>query len=110
MRIVDYDEEADALYLAVSSKKAFLSLEVSPRIVVDLSHSKNVVGVEVLDASKVLSDLFGFPVSKEDLGKINCRINEGDALYLHFELNHKNSSLALPKTYASPLLSASGYL
>ncbi|MFH1200464.1 MAG: DUF2283 domain-containing protein, partial [Candidatus Micrarchaeota archaeon] len=95
------------LYVAVSSKKAFVSLEVSPRIVLDLSHSKNVVGVEVLDASKVLSEVFGFPVSKADLGRLNCKINEGDALYLHFELNDKSSSLALPKNYSSPLLSAS---
>lgn len=108
MRLVDYDEEADALYLAVSSKKAYLSLEVSPRIAVDLSHSKNVVGVEVLEASKVLSEVFGFKVSKEDLGRLNCKINESDAIYLRFRLRGKSSSLALPKTYASPLLSANG--
>ncbi len=105
MRIVEYDEEADALYVSVSSKKAYFSLEVSARISVDLSESRKIVGVEVLDASKVLSDVFGFHVSRADLGKLDCKINEKDAVYLHFELKNKSSSLALPKTHDSPLLS-----
>jgi len=106
MKILEYDAESDSLYVNVSSKKAFLTAELSPRIGVDLSQSKSVVGVELLGASKVISELFGSRVPKSKVGKMLCRISDGDALYLNFELGKKHASLAIPKTYKSPVLAA----
>ncbi|MFQ5405562.1 MAG: DUF2283 domain-containing protein [Candidatus Micrarchaeia archaeon] len=59
MKILKYDVETDSLYVTISSKKAYLTMELSSRIGVDLSESKKIVGVELLEASKVISDLFG---------------------------------------------------
>ena len=48
----DYDPEVDALYLRLSESKVLESEEVQPGIVLDFDEKGNVVGVEVLNASK----------------------------------------------------------
>ena len=107
MSLLRYDSDSDSLYVNVSSKKAYLSMEISQRIAVDLSESKKVVGVEILDASKVLSGLFHKIVSKSKLKNLLCSVSEDDAIYLNFKLENKRASLALPKAYKSPLLATS---
>ncbi|MFH1751097.1 MAG: DUF2283 domain-containing protein [Candidatus Micrarchaeota archaeon] len=104
MEIVKYDEEADAVYVAVSSKKVYYSLEVGPRIVVDLSESKKVIGVEVIDASKLFSELFGRKVSKSDLKKLDCVLNDREELMLQFGLGRQKQRMILPNAYRSPIL------
>lgn len=47
-----YDLEVDALYLRLSESKVLESEEVQPGIVLDFDENGNVVGVEVLNASK----------------------------------------------------------
>ena len=39
MNIFDYDDESDSLYVHISSKKAFYTLEVSERVGVDFCAS-----------------------------------------------------------------------
>jgi uncharacterized protein YuzE len=104
MDVVKYDEEADAVYVSISSKKAYYSLEVSPRISIDLSESKKVIGVEVLEASKLFSELFGFKVRKADLKKLDCVLNDRQELMLQFELNKHKQNMILPNAYESPIL------
>jgi uncharacterized protein YuzE len=48
----DYDPEVDALYLRLAESKVLESEEVQPGIILDFDESGNVVGVEVLNASK----------------------------------------------------------
>lgn len=48
----DYDPEVDALYLRQAESKVLESEEVQPGIILDFDESGNVVGVEVLNASK----------------------------------------------------------
>ncbi len=106
MSILRYDEETDSLYVNASSRKAYLSAEISPRISVDFSSSKNVVGIEILDASKVLSELFASKVPKAKLKKLLCSFSEGDALYVDFELENRHARLAIPRAYKSPILAS----
>jgi uncharacterized protein YuzE len=56
---IEYDKEADALYIQL--KEAFVedSIEVESGVVVDVDSERHVIGLEVLNASKrlTLSDL-----------------------------------------------------
>ena len=102
-----YDEENDSLYVSISSKRASLSVEISPRISIDISQSgRRPVGVEILEASKVLSDLFGRVVLRQDVRNILCTVTSTDAIYLNFNLDGNQASLAVQKAYQSPLLAA----
>ncbi len=105
MRNLEYDAESDSLYARITSKRTSLTVEISPRIGVDVSSDGRVTGVEILDASKVISDLFHKKISKNDIEKMLCKITEEDAVYLNFELNDDRASLAVPKAYQSPVLS-----
>ena len=102
-----YDIEADALYVDLSSKKAYLTLEVSPRIMIDLDSSNAPVGIEILDASKALSKLFGTKIDKADLHRLHCKINAGEELYAEFQLGDREARLLIPRNYESPILRAS---
>ena len=48
---IDYDKVADAIYFTVKSEKVAKSIKVDDRLVVDLSATGDVVGMELLDAS-----------------------------------------------------------
>ena len=48
----DYDPEVDALYLQLAESRMFESEEVQPGIILDFDENGQVVGVEVLNASK----------------------------------------------------------
>jgi len=102
--LVKYDEESDGFYASVSDKKAFLTIELSHRIGVDVSQDKHVVGVEILDASKVLSDLFGRVIPRARIKHVLCSISEKDEIYVKFELGKDRVSMAIPRLYKSPLL------
>ena len=106
MNIFDYDDESDSLYVHISSKKAFYTLEVSERVGVDSTQSRQVVGVEILDASKFLSELFNKAVSKESIKRLLCNFTEGDSITLNLQLGKDRATYALPKPYFSPVLSA----
>lgn len=50
---IEYDEQADALYLAVQDRKYVeRSKEIEPGVVVDLDGQGKVIGFEVLSVSK----------------------------------------------------------
>ncbi len=108
MNPLEYDEESDCAYVRITSKPPYLTVELSERIGVDVSLSGAVVGVEILDASTVISDLFGKKISREDVEKILCKVSEKDAIYLNFELENTKASLAIPKAYHSPALTLPG--
>jgi uncharacterized protein YuzE len=54
---VEYDEEADVLYLISKEGKEEEFIEISPGINVELDQDGNVIGVEILNASKLLSSV-----------------------------------------------------
>lgn len=50
---IEYDQQADALYLAVQPRKyVSRSREIEPGVVVDLDENGKVIGFEVLSVSK----------------------------------------------------------
>ena len=100
----EYDEESDSLYFKVSSKHVYSTIEISPRLGLDVSSDRKVVGVEMLDASRAISDLFQKAVPKEKIKKLLCEIRQEDALYLDMRLEGRRASLALPQPYESPVL------
>lgn len=108
MNPLEYDQESDSAYVRISSKPPYITAELSERIGVDISISGGVVGVEILDASKVISDLFGQNISRNEVSKLLCKVSEKDAVYLNFELGTKKASLAIPKAYQSPALTLPG--
>ena len=54
---VKYDKLADALYIRLRDGRIVESDEVAPGIIVDLDENNEVIGIEVLQASKRRLDL-----------------------------------------------------
>ena len=52
---IEYDREADALYVTFRSVEVDHSTELEDGVVVDFDAESHIVGVEVLDASQRLS-------------------------------------------------------
>ena len=53
---VCYDGKADVLYLFSEEGEIARSIEVSPGITVEFGNAGNILGVEILKASKVLTE------------------------------------------------------
>lgn len=51
-----YDPQADVLYLIAENGPVSRSVEVAPGITIEYGEGENIVGVEILRASKVLAD------------------------------------------------------
>ncbi len=66
---LDYDFEEDLLYLYNENKKSKGSIELG-ELIVDLEKKGEVVGLEIFEASKYLSELTNKKISKESLKKI----------------------------------------
>ena len=58
-RVVNYDAQSDVLYLGARKGSEEGYIEVAPGIGVELDQNNKVIGVEILNASKVMK-----PVSK----------------------------------------------
>ncbi|MBI2453996.1 MAG: DUF2283 domain-containing protein, partial [Parcubacteria group bacterium] len=52
--MVNYDAQEDALYLGVKSGLEEEFVEVAPGVGVELDKQGNVIGIEILNASKIL--------------------------------------------------------
>ena len=53
---MSYFEEEDILHLAISDEKEFGSVEVSPNITAELNSEGELIGIEIIGASKFLRD------------------------------------------------------
>ena len=49
---IKYDKEVDVLYIRLSEEKVKESDESKPGIIIDYSDNNNIVGIEILGASK----------------------------------------------------------
>ena len=52
---ITYDKAADAMYLNVSRGKVKKTVEVNPRVIVDIGEKGKVIGVELLFVSEKMS-------------------------------------------------------
>lgn len=62
-----YDEEVDAAYIELSDKKPEGVIEISEGINIDVTENEEIVGFEILDASRrfPLKSLFTYEYSRE---------------------------------------------
>ncbi len=96
----DYDLENDILN--VNKSKVFESIELIDGFYIDLDNKKNIVGIELLSASKILSKLSFGKINKsflEDLNFVSLDISKyrnGFILKLSFETNGKKQDVAVP--------------
>ena len=65
---IDYDKENDVLFVS-KNKKVSDSLEID-KFVIDFLKDGSVGGVEIMDASKLISNLSSIKIGKEDLENI----------------------------------------
>ena len=52
---IEYDKEADALYIQLREASVDDNIDIEEGVTVDLDEKKHIVGIEILDASKRLS-------------------------------------------------------
>ena len=52
---IEYDPEADALYIQIREARADDNIDIEEGVTVDVDENRHIVGVEILDASKRLS-------------------------------------------------------
>ena len=52
---IEYDREADALYIQFKEAKVDDNIDIEEGVTVDLDEKRHIVGIEILDASKRLS-------------------------------------------------------
>jgi len=53
--VIKYDKESDIIYIQFSEKKVVESDEDKPGIILDYGENGEIVGIEVLEASKKMS-------------------------------------------------------
>lgn len=54
---ITYDKTADALYIHLKEREVFATKEINDNLIVDFDDQNKIIGLEILDASKNLSDL-----------------------------------------------------
>lgn len=52
---IEYDKEADALYIQLREAYVDDNIDIEEGVTVDLDEKKHIVGIEILDATKKLS-------------------------------------------------------
>ncbi|MCX6279148.1 MAG: DUF2283 domain-containing protein [Bacteroidetes bacterium] len=57
---VKYDKDVDILYICLSDKQIMDSDEVKPGIIFDYGEDGNIIGIEVLNASKKIPQPMNF--------------------------------------------------
>ena len=64
---IEYDREVDAIYIYLQQKQVVKTIELSNSVKVDLDEEGNLIGLEVLDASKRYSLADILNISTENL-------------------------------------------
>lgn len=52
---IEYDKEADALYILLKDARVDNNIDIEEGVTVDLDENKHIIGIEILGASKKLS-------------------------------------------------------
>ncbi len=69
---IEYDKEADALYIQLKEAIVEDNIDIEEGITVDLDENRHIVGIEILDASKKLSlkDIVNITIENLPVDKI----------------------------------------
>lgn len=52
---IEYDKEADALYIQLREARVDDNIDIEEGVTVDLDEKRHIIGIEILDVSKRLS-------------------------------------------------------
>lgn len=69
---IEYDKEADALYIQLRESYVDDNIDIEEGVTVDLDEKRHIVGIEILDASKRLSlkDIINISIENLPVEKI----------------------------------------
>jgi len=69
---IEYDKEADALYIQLREALVEDNIDIEEGVTVDLDEKRHIVGIEILDASKKLSleDLVNITIQNLPVEKV----------------------------------------
>ncbi len=69
---IEYDREADALYIQLREVYVDDNLDIEEGVTIDLDAERHIVGIEILDASKKLSlkDLVNITIENLPIEKL----------------------------------------
>lgn len=73
---IEYDREADALYIQLREIYVEDNIDIEEGITIDLDAERHVVGIEILDASKKLSlkDLVNITIENLPVEKLTTTV------------------------------------
>jgi len=71
---IEYDKEADALYIQLREASVDNNIDIEEGVTVDLDEKKHIVGIEILDASKKLSlkDIINITIENLPVEKVEA--------------------------------------
>ncbi len=71
---IEYDKEADALYIQLKEAYVDDNIDLEEGITIDLDEKRHVVGIEILDASKKLSlkDIVNITIENLPVDKVEA--------------------------------------
>lgn len=71
---IEYDKEADALYIQLREAEVDDNIDIEEGVTVDLDEKRHIVGIEILDASKTLSlrDLVNITIENLPVDKVEA--------------------------------------
>ncbi len=71
---IEYDKEADALYIQLREAYVDDNIDIEEGVTVDLDEKKHIVGIEILDASKKLSlkDIVNITIENLPVEKVDA--------------------------------------
>ncbi len=71
---IEYDKEADALYIQLREASIEDNIDIEEGVTVDLDEKKHIVGIEILDASKRMSlkDLVNITIENLPVEKVEA--------------------------------------
>lgn len=102
----DYNFENDTLYL-YTNEKYEKSIDFFG-FIIDITKNKSVKGIEILEATKVFSNLTESKITKEMLNKISsAKMNTkviNELLFVEFDFKADNIDISLPLNIANPNL------
>lgn len=67
---ISYDEEADAMYIALADAQSVAQRQVTEDFIVDIDEDGNVIGIEILDACAT----YGQAIVKAQWGSRGCKV------------------------------------
>ena len=105
-KLAQYDPQSNAMYVHLSSRKAWETMEVNQHLNMDLDKTGHIVGVELLDVRQFIRQVFGSNPTSEKIKSLKVEVctETGDEVVLRMNYADESVLYAIPKAYTSPLV------